>query len=86
MKLFAPPELNPPGLNGATGGAALLNAAILSLKEPPLGFSDTGGGTDLETAGAGLGAAGGETSAGLGAGTAATGAGGGLGSRATGWD
>ena len=40
------PELKPPGLKGAGGGAALLKAAMRSLKEPPLGFSETGGAAD----------------------------------------
>src|ERR1700722_7085187 len=36
------PEPPPPGLNGAIGAAAaLLNIAILSLKEPTSGFSAT---------------------------------------------
>ena len=64
-----PPELNPPGLNGATGDtAALLKAAIRSRNEPPLGLSETGGGADgFDDGGAGLEAAGGggEGSAGL---------------------
>lgn len=54
MKLFDPPEPSPPGLNGAGGGVALLNAAIRSLNEPPLGFSDTGGGAEGFEAGIGL--------------------------------
>src|SRR5262249_19206764 len=46
--LMKPPELRPPGLKGAIGGAAdLLNAAIRSLNELLVGFSETGGGGPL---------------------------------------
>ena len=74
IKLFDPEELSPPGLKGATGGAALLNAAIRSRNEPPLGFSETGGGeVGLDEAGIGLGAEdGGENSAALLGGDATT--------------
>jgi hypothetical protein len=62
MKLELPDD-SPPGLKGARGGAALLlKAAIRSRKDPPLGFSETGGGaegfdevTGFDAAGTGMG-------------------------------
>ena len=74
--LTKPPvgPLRPLGLKGATGGAAgLLNAAMRSLNELLLGFSETGGGPGLGL-GAGLDAAGAAAGgAGAGAGAGATG-------------